>query len=183
MTASSRRPPSITATTAARASSRVVVCQASGAAAGARAAASHRAAALDARGDALAGDVDRNCDADDLARIDAVEVEMGRLVGDRVELDVLGEDELALAFVFQRHRVRDELAGLEGLDDGFLVDRDRDRGFLATVEDSRNPALTAGFTCVAAARAFTHVDIEDNFRFSHFALRFALTAAGSAGAP
>jgi hypothetical protein len=100
-----------------------------------------------------------------------------------MELDVLSEHELALAFVLERDGVRDELPGLQRLDDGFLVDRDRNGGLVAAVEDRGNAVVAANGARAATARAFTHVDIENDFGFSHFTLRFALMTARLARSP
>src|SRR5690606_19613764 len=119
-----------------------------------------RAAPFDAGGNALARETHADCNADELALFDPEEIEMRRLVGHRMKLDILGEHELALALVLQRNRARQEIARLQGLVDGGFVDRDRHRIALATIENAGNTVLTAGFTRAAAAGALTHVDIE-----------------------
>src|SRR5690606_17700060 len=60
------------------------------------------AAALDAGRGVLVGELHGHFDLDLLVLVDPVEVEVPRLVGDRVHVDGLGDHRLGLAVVLQR---------------------------------------------------------------------------------
>jgi len=86
-----------------------------------------RAATLDAGRGFFVAEVHRHGDPHHLMRVDPVEIEVDRLVGDGMELHVLGDDRLGLVAVLQGHEVAEQLARKERLAElvGLHCDSDR----------------------------------------------------------
>src|SRR6185312_5702118 len=85
-----------------------------------------------------------------------------RLVGDRVELHVLGDDGLRLGPVLQRHQVPEQLAGVERLAELGPAHRDGDRALLAAVEHARHLALAPHRAGRAGAAVLAHFHVQND---------------------
>ena len=110
----------------------------------------------------LVGEVQGDGDLDLLVGVDAVKVEVGRHVGDRVHVDRLGDHRLGLGAVLQGHQVAQELAGVERLAELVGVHRQRHRAARSAVEDAGYFAVTTGFASAARSGAVAQFNIKDD---------------------
>ncbi len=101
------------------------------------------AAALQAGRGRLVQEVHRHVDGDQRVLAETQEIDMDGEVAHRIELHVAG-DHPRLGAVEVEHEDRAlEMAGMELLGDGAVVDRDRLRLLLVAVKDAGNTALAA----------------------------------------
>src|SRR5690606_19512111 len=83
----------------------------------------------------------RDEDADSRTLADALEIDMDRPVGDRIELHVAGQNPLRLAVEFDVQQAGEEVALLQFLQQVTAFHRDQFRGLLFTVDDPRHATL------------------------------------------
>ena len=123
-----------------------------------------RAAALQAGRVFLVAEVHRHGDLDQLVRVDPVEVEVHRLVGDRVQLSTsLAMTGWVSLAVLQGHQVAQQLAGVERLAELVGASRAMATGsLLAAVEDAGHHAGAAGVARAAGAGALAHFNVQND---------------------
>src|SRR5262245_40806638 len=112
---------------------------------------------------------------------DAIEIDVDRLVGDRVELDGARDHRLLLALVVELNHVREELAGAERHFDVLGLDLDRDRAALAAVEHARDQVRITGRTGAAGAYAFALFNVQNNAGHGLGPFRFRAAGKMEAG--
>jgi hypothetical protein len=120
------------------------------------------AALLQARRGVVILEVHRHGDLDRLVLVDAVQVEVHRLVGDGMHVDGLGDDRLGFLAVLQGHQVAQQLAGVERLAELVALHRDGDRILVAAVQHAGNQARAAGFARAARAGALADFNVQDD---------------------
>ena len=121
-----------------------------------------RTAALQAGAFFLVREVDGDADLDLLVGVDAIEVEVPRLIRHRMHVDGLGDHRLRFGAVLQGHQVTQQLAGVEGLAELVGLHGDRHGGLVAAVEHARHQAGAASDAGAAGSRALTHFDVQYN---------------------
>ena len=99
--------------------------------------------------------------------INPEQVKMHRLVRDRVELDVLGNNHLGLALVGQGHPVAHELAAQKRLAELVALHRNRNGGQGTTVKHAGNIACAANFTGAASAGTAADFNIQNDLGHGH----------------
>src|SRR5262249_50956224 len=102
-----------------------------------------RAATLEARRFFGVDEFHRNGDADRRARRDALEVDMGQRVLQRIELEAARNDLMLRAVEFDVYQRGQEVTDIEPLGDFGELERDRHRGFLVAVNYARHLACAA----------------------------------------
>src|SRR5690606_2041239 len=105
---------------------------------------------------------DRDFDLDLFLGADAHQVEVQRTVGNRVELDVLGDDRLRFLAVLQGHQVADQLAGVQRLAEFTLVHGDGHRGLVAAVQDAGHSAFATRGAGAAGAHVLADINVQND---------------------
>ena len=100
-------------------------------------------AALEALALLFADEADRHVDVDLGIGADPQEVDVQRVVGDRVELQIAGQDAVGLAADLEVDQGREEGAGVDLLTQLERVERDHLRGLLGAVDHGRNASFAA----------------------------------------
>src|SRR5690606_29212415 len=101
-----------------------------------------RAAALEAGTVGLVDEVHADLDGEARIGTDAQEVDMQRLVRNRIELVVARDDPVLLAIDVERDDTGEEAARIDALHRFLEGERDGDGGLLVAIDDSRDESLT-----------------------------------------
>ena len=120
-----------------------------------------RAAALDAGGCFLIGEVDRHRDLDDRALAEALEVDMNRKILERIELEIARDDAGLLAVDVEIEHGGQEAAGIDAAADFDGIDRDRGSRLVLAIDGARHAAGTA----FGAGWAFAGARTNGGFQF------------------
>src|SRR5690606_30642692 len=103
---------------------------------------------------------DRNLDGDLAVGRNAQEVDVQREVANRIQLVVLRQDLNLLSVDVDRRERGHETASVDALGDLLARKRDRKRGLLVTIDDSRNEAFAAKFTGGPLTNPFAQLGLE-----------------------
>jgi hypothetical protein len=125
---------------------------------------SQRAAALQAGRLVMVDELHRHFDFDDRAFFNPPEVEMNRLIIQRVILNRARDDRLVFALIAQGYDMRDELARAQRLSQFLLADRNRHRAAHAAIEHARHRIGLAHRARRAGSALLAHIHVQNDAR-------------------